>query len=404
MKLRILNIIFAVFSILLIHNSVSYSQWFQLTTNITQDLQDIYFVNNNTGIAVGSYGIIIRTTDAGQTWVTISSGTSNSLFSLVFPDNMTGFTGGHTGTVLRTLNAGASWSPRTGCGINIRSIAFFNVNTGITAGGGILMCYTTDGGQNWNPRYLPQFAASSITFLNSTTLIASAVDMPGSVIYKSTNSGYNFSTVLNLVNSGFDVTYALAHIYFKDPATGFCTGTRSSYGQVYGTIYRTTNGGDNWQICCNEGPAAGNVLLGIYFGDALTGFAAGGNGMIIRSTNCGANWSAQSSGITGPLNAIYMLNNLTGYACGNNGVILKTTNGGVVGFINKGNEIPEEFLLYQNYPNPFNPSTKIKFDIPTPLSPPFGKGGRTQSGGFVKITILRCSRQRNCFTCSSPLG
>jgi len=37
-------------------------------------------------------------------------------------------------------------------------------------------------------------------------------------------------------------------------------------------------------------------------------------------------------------------------------------------------EIPEQYSLYQNYPNPFNPSTKIKFDIGTPL-PPFSKGG-----------------------------
>jgi photosystem II stability/assembly factor-like uncharacterized protein len=388
MKPRILNVLFTVFSVLLIHSSVSYSQWFQLTTNITQNLQDICFINTSTGIAVGASGKIIRTTDAGQTWVTISSGTSNSLFSLVFSDNMTGFTGGFTGTVLRTLNGGASWNPRTGCGINIMSISFLNANTGITAGGGTLMCYTTDGGQNWNPRYLPQFAASSITFLNNTTLIASATDMPGAVIYKSTNSGYNFSTVLNLVNSGFDVMYSLSHIYFKDPATGFCTGNRSSYGQVYGTIYRTTNGGDNWQICCNAGPSEGNVLFGVHFGETSTGFAVGGNGIIMRSTNGGVNWSAQSSGVTGSLNAVYMLNELTGYVCGNNGVILKTTNGGVTGFINLSNEIPDKFCLYQNYPNPFNPSTKIRFDIPTPLSPTFGKGGRTQSGGFVKITIL----------------
>jgi hypothetical protein len=52
------------------------------------------------------------------------------------------------------------------------------------------------------------------------------------------------------------------------------------------------------------------------------------------------------------------------------------------------NKIPVSFKLYQNYPNPFNPITKIKFDIPaTPLSPPFGKGGKTTSGGFVKLTI-----------------
>lgn len=78
-----------------------------------------------------------------------------------------------------------------------------------------------------------------------------------------------------------------------------------------------------------------------------------------------------------------MLNELTGYACGNNGVILKTTNGGVTGFINIGNELPEKFFLYQNYPNPFNPSTKIKFEVPTPSLTLSGAKGL-----LVKLTVF----------------
>ena len=50
--------------------------------------------------------------------------------------------------------------------------------------------------------------------------------------------------------------------------------------------------------------------------------------------------------------------------------------------------MPGEFKLYQNYPNPFNPETVIKFSIPTPLSPPFGKGERTQSGGLITLKIF----------------
>ncbi len=61
--------------------------------------------------------------------------------------------------------------------------------------------------------------------------------------------------------------------------------------------------------------------------------------------------------------------------------------GGTIGVKTICDEIPQHFVLYQNYPNPFNPITKIKFSIPTPLSPPFAKGGRTQSGGFVTLKI-----------------
>jgi hypothetical protein len=56
-------------------------------------------------------------------------------------------------------------------------------------------------------------------------------------------------------------------------------------------------------------------------------------------------------------------------------------NGFVIGVNPISTRIPDGFKLYQNYPNPFNPVTTIKFDIPTPLSPPEGGTQR------VRLTI-----------------
>ncbi len=364
MKPKILKRVFAVFSVLLFIGPDTYSQWFQLTTNTSETLNDIFFVNPNTGVAAGSNGKIIRTTDAGQNWVSVLSNTTNSLYSLDFPDVLTGYTGGYTGTVLRTLNGGASWSHRTGCGINIRCVSFISVNTGITAGGGTLMCYTTDGGYSWNPRVVPVLVVTGVTFINDNTLLTCATDLPGAAIYKSVDTGMNWSAVLTLNNSGLDIMYSLSCIYFKNPMTGFCTGSRISYGQQWGTIYRTSNGGQNWEVCGSVGPAPGSALFGIHFGEPNTGFAVGNNGVIMCSTNGGSNWTVQSGVTTENLNGVHMLNSLTGYACGYNGIVLKTTNGGVTGFINVRGEIPEKFFLYQNYPNPFNPVTAINYDLP----------------------------------------
>jgi hypothetical protein len=43
---------------------------------------------------------------------------------------------------------------------------------------------------------------------------------------------------------------------------------------------------------------------------------------------------------------------------------ITVTRSGTLTYINKDNEIPQEFNLRQNYPNPFNPVTQISYDLP----------------------------------------
>ncbi|MBK6879028.1 MAG: T9SS type A sorting domain-containing protein [Ignavibacteria bacterium] len=58
---------------------------------------------------------------------------------------------------------------------------------------------------------------------------------------------------------------------------------------------------------------------------------------------------------------------MTGWIAGDQGKILKTTTGGLTYVSQSSNLVPNNYFLYQNYPNPFNPSTNIKFEIPSSL-------------------------------------
>lgn len=74
---------------------------------------------------------------------------------------------------------------------------------------------------------------------------------------------------------------------------------------------------------------AGNVTLrSVYFIDSLTGYIAGANGLILKSSYGGNNWVNLSSGTLNNLNKIKFIDQNTGFACGENGTFIKTTNGG----------------------------------------------------------------------------
>ena len=74
------------------------------------NLQDIYVFDENTAIAVGNVGTVIKTTDGGTNWNSQTSGTTEGLRSVHFTDNNTGWAVGASGIILKTTDGGAIWN------------------------------------------------------------------------------------------------------------------------------------------------------------------------------------------------------------------------------------------------------------------------------------------------------
>lgn len=70
------------------------------------------------------------------------------------------------------------------------------------------------------------------------------------------------------------------------------------------------------------------TLNSVYFVSLENGFAAGDNGVILKTVDKGASWQRMNSGTSNHLYCIKFLNAQTGFACGDN-IILKTNNGGL---------------------------------------------------------------------------
>jgi photosystem II stability/assembly factor-like uncharacterized protein len=145
--------------------------WIHQNSGITNFLYDVCFTDANNGTVVGEAGIIFRTTNGGETWFQQSSGTTYSLNGVSFTDANNGTVVGHNwylGIILKTTDGGNQWVS-TSIGITqLYDVCFTDVNTGTIVGkdpntqrNAILR--TTDGGLKWVDQLAVHADTGSVT-------------------------------------------------------------------------------------------------------------------------------------------------------------------------------------------------------------------------------------------------
>lgn len=103
-------LLIAMFALLGLSNIAS-AQWeWQNPKTQGNTLNAVYFIDANTGYAVGDAGIILKTDDAGASWTTKISGTNNHLQSVYFANVNIGYVVGYNGTILKTIDSGNNWT------------------------------------------------------------------------------------------------------------------------------------------------------------------------------------------------------------------------------------------------------------------------------------------------------
>ncbi|ASB50574.1 YCF48-related protein [Alkalitalea saponilacus] len=120
------------------------------SNNFRERLRGIHFPNANTGYAVGSGGVIYKTTNGGEDWVSKESGVSVQLNSVFFTDANTGYACGSSGTIVQTKNGGDTWTiANTPTTDGMFAISFINNSIGFAAVRGWGMVKTINAGENW---------------------------------------------------------------------------------------------------------------------------------------------------------------------------------------------------------------------------------------------------------------
>ena len=115
----------------------------------------------------------------------------------------------------------------------------------------------------------------------------------------------------------------LMGIQMISDTTGFIAGSEN-------TILKTTDGGETW-VGSSERARVGetrNNLEGLWFVSPTTGWVIGSFGTLMHTTDGGETWEKQNPGFDNNLFGIYFLDENTGWICGQEGLILHTTDGG----------------------------------------------------------------------------
>jgi photosystem II stability/assembly factor-like uncharacterized protein len=226
-------------------------------TNFTTSYNGVYFLNQNTGWIVGGALQIRKTTNGGVNWfkqyAPPAAGVLNNIY---FFDENTGIAIGrktinYNSFIARTTNSGSNWTEITATTANeneLHSQIWFDNNNGWICGRNTLL-KSTNGGLNYTNLYsnIPPISNGqnellSIIFVNQQTGWIGGSNVDHKNIYITTNGGSNWTFQDNPV-SGY--TYSqINDVRFLTQDSGWAIhGTPAS-----GAIMFTTNAGMNWVI------------------------------------------------------------------------------------------------------------------------------------------------------------
>lgn len=215
--------------------------WTKLHPTATlKNLIDAHFINDNEGWVVGVDGLIMHTTDAGETWETQHSNDDESFWSVFFIDDQEGWVCGWS-KVYHTDDAGLTWTAQStpSCKGDFTDVFFMNQDTGCIVGSYEIVLRTENGGKTWGK------------------------------IQNSIWDGMCFNRV-----------------DFIDDLNGCAVGGHH-YGQS-GFIMITDDGGKSWM---ETTPIDCEYLEGVEYIDSTTVWACGRDGCLLKSLDGGKTWT-----------------------------------------------------------------------------------------------------------------
>lgn len=345
----------------------------------SEALSGIYFINNKEGWAAGGNGIVLHTTDGGETWNILAKIQDKDLLRLYFFDSKKGVALGWKGSIFKTEDGGKSWklifnnpdywleniqilkdkiiisasdsndssvpvaiflsdaddsySIRRYTNIKLmydiygfsHPMTVFIDEKNIITGGRRLVFLSNDGGNTWKRVYeFPHpypFHRINIFFRDTRNGFIFA----DNVILTTSDGGltWNKSLLGDRLNN-------IRKIAFFDKMNGVAVGFNQTRWDAI--LLRTYNGGKTWKE--DNGFKDIYGFYDIMFTDEMNGWIAGAGGTILHTGDGGTTWKSQTAGFPQSFRDGFFIDKNTGWVIGGDyqqsSIIIRTVDGGKI--------------------------------------------------------------------------
>ena len=295
-------------------------------------LLDVVSRDENSYVAVGTYGVIIVSNDGGDNWVQAEVPASVTLTGVYFPTPESGWAVGHDGLILHSADGGMTWQKQLdGYELNEQIMAVAErIVAQIRAE---LEELQADEAADEYAIEDAEFSLEEAEFMlegamDDTT--AGPVRPLLDVWFRDANEGFvvgSYGMLLHTENGGKDwklISERMdnAEAFHLNQITPAPDGSLYVAGE-YGYIYRSLDGGRNWD---SLEPGYEGSFYGIVVAPDGSGsyelLAYGLRGNLFRSTDRGETWESVDSGSTITLMSGTLLHDGTVFLAGQGGNIL----------------------------------------------------------------------------------
>ncbi|MGB3219889.1 MAG: YCF48-related protein, partial [Anaerolineae bacterium] len=316
--------------------------------------------------APGDPGVVLHTTNGGDTWVeqTSANFSAGYVLALDFKNAQVGAAVGRAGQARVTTNGGATWSTVM-AGLepaHLYAVEWAGASDLWTTGNYSRFYQSTDSGANWRSLSLGYTSVPwEVECLDANRCLAAG---SGWKIFWTADRGSNWTKVSPepCCPHFLGVEYPAANRAYVVGGDGESTWASG------GVLLMSTDGGQNWTQ--QAIPTVGD-LRGVSCFDALNCMAVGDAGAILRTSNGGSTWTQEQAGINEMLLEIHYVDSAHAYVVGN-GLILAYRGSAAPTTTPTSTPTPTRTAtaIVTPTPTPTRTATAIVTPTPTPSAPP----------------------------------